>query len=45
MVLNADKIDYITPSLSGRFEATLLNGEKTVVSRQYVSELKKRMGI
>ncbi|MCQ4022075.1 MULTISPECIES: LytTR family DNA-binding domain-containing protein [unclassified Ruminococcus] len=45
MIINADKIDYITPSISGRFEATLLNGEKAVVSRQYVSELKKRMGI
>lgn len=45
MIINADKIDYITPSLSGRFEATLLNGEKAVVSRQYVGELKKRMGI
>ena len=45
MIINSDKIDYITPSLSGRFEATLLNGEKVVVSRQYVGELKKRMGI
>ncbi len=45
MVLNADKIDFITPSLSGRFEATLLNKEKVVVSRQYVAVLKKKMGL
>ncbi len=45
MVLNADKIDFITPSLSGRFEATLLNGEKVIVSRQYVAALKKKLGI
>ena len=45
MVVNADKIDFITPSLSGRFVATLLNGEKVVVSRQYVAVLKKKMGL
>lgn len=45
MVLNADKIEYVSPSLSGRFEATLCNGEKVVVSRQYVGALKKKMGV
>ncbi|MGC2873804.1 LytTR family DNA-binding domain-containing protein [Ihubacter sp. mB4P-1] len=45
MVLNADKIDFISPSFSGRFETALLNGEKVVVSRQYVNVLKKKMGL
>lgn len=45
MVLNADKIDYVSPAFSGRFEATLLNQEKVMVSRQYVSVLKKKMGL
>lgn len=45
MMLNADKIDFITPSLSGRFEAALLNGEKVIVSRQYVGKLKEKMGV
>ncbi|MCI5650470.1 MAG: LytTR family DNA-binding domain-containing protein [Fusicatenibacter sp.] len=45
MVLNADKIDHIAPSLSGRFFATLRNGEKVVVSRQYVSVLKQILGL
>lgn len=45
MVLNSDKIDFVSPSFSGRFEVTLLNGEKVVVSRQYVSVLKKKMGL
>ncbi len=45
MVLNSDKIDYISPSFSGRFEATLLNREKVIVSRQYVTVLKKKMGL
>lgn len=45
MVVNADKIDRIAPSLSGRFTATLLNGEKVIVSRQYVSSLKRILGL
>lgn len=44
-VLNADKIESIAPSISGRFFATLSNGERVVVSRQYVSSLKKIMGV
>ena len=45
MVLNADWIDYVKPSLSGRLEAVLFNGEKVMVSRQYASQLKKLMGL
>lgn len=32
MILNADKIDYVRPSLSARFEAVLSNGEIVIVS-------------
>ena len=45
MILNTDKIDFVAPSFSGRFEATLQNGEEVTVSRQYVSILKKKMGL
>lgn len=45
MVLNTDKIDFVAPSFSGRFEVTLQNGEKVMVSRQYVGILKKKMGL
>jgi len=45
MVLNADKIDFVRPSLSGRFEVTLLNGEKVMVSRQYAKLLRRLMEI
>ena len=45
MILNAEKIDYIRPSLSGRFEAALSNGEMVVVSRRYVADLKRLLGI
>ena len=44
MILNAEKIDYVLPSLSGRFEAVLDNGEKVIVSRKYVAELKRLFG-
>lgn len=45
MILNADKIVCVRPSLSGLFEATLDNGEKAVISRQYVGRLKQLLGI
>lgn len=44
MILNAGKIDSILPSLSGCFEAVLDNGEKVMISRQYVSALKRLLG-
>ena len=45
MILNANKIEYVRPSISGRFEATLTNNEKVIISRQYVSELKRMLGV
>ena len=45
MILNAEKIDYVRPSLSGRFEAVLSNGEKVIVSRKYVTDLKRMLGV
>ncbi|MBQ6888424.1 MAG: LytTR family transcriptional regulator [Lachnospiraceae bacterium] len=45
VILNVDKIDFVKPAFSGRFEAILFNGEKVIVSRQYVGELKELMGI
>lgn len=45
VILNLSKIKSLYPALSGRFEAVLNNGEKIIISRQYVSDLKKRLGI
>ena len=45
IVLNSDKIIYIKAALSGRFEAHLENGEKVMVSRQFVPDLKKALGM
>ena len=44
-ILNLNKISRLTPAFSGRFEALLQNGEKAIISRQYVSVLKERLGI
>ncbi len=45
IILNVTKIKSISPAYSGRFEALLFNGEKVVISRQYVPELKKKLGL
>ncbi len=44
VIVNLRKIKYISPAFNGRFEATMLNGEKVIISRQYVPEFKKRLG-
>lgn len=40
-ILNIARIASIHPSISGRFVALLDNGERVVISRQYVPVLKK----
>ncbi len=45
VILNVSKIKSISPAYSGRFEASLFNGEKVIISRQYVPELKKKLGL
>ncbi len=45
VILNLSKIGYVKPILNGRFEAKLKNGEAIVISRQYVSHLKDKLGI
>lgn len=44
-IVNVAKIAYIRPLLNGRFEAKLKNDEKIIINRQYVMELKKKLGI
>lgn len=44
-ILNIKKILKVSPAFSGRFEAFLDNGEKIIISRQYVPNLKKKLGI
>lgn len=44
-IVNVAKIAYLRPIFNGRFEAKLKNGEKIIISRQYIVELKKKLGI
>ena len=44
-IVNAAKIAYLKPIFNGRFEAKLKNDEKIIISRQYIPELKKKLGI
>lgn len=44
-IVNVAKISYIRPIFNGRFEAKLKNDEKIIISRQYVMDLKKKLGI
>ncbi|MDE6713353.1 MAG: LytTR family transcriptional regulator DNA-binding domain-containing protein [Lachnospiraceae bacterium] len=44
-IVNVSKIAYVKPIFNGRFEAKLKNDEKIIVSRQYVSGLKKKIRI
>ena len=45
MIVNMEKIEYLSPLFSGKLEAHLKNGEKVVISRQYVHSLKVKLGI
>jgi len=44
-IVNAKKIVHVKPSLSGRFEVYMENGEQLSVSRQFVPDLKKQIGL
>lgn len=44
-VLNLIKIDYVSPLLNGRIQTVLQNGEKVIISRQYVSAFKNKLGL
>ncbi|SES95800.1 LytTR family DNA-binding domain-containing protein [Paenibacillus sp. NFR01] len=45
VILNIAKIRSVHPILYGRLEALLHNGEKVLISRQYVPVLKHKLGI
>lgn len=45
MIVNVSKIIKIVPMFNGRLEALLENNEKVVISRQYVSDIKKKLEI
>ena len=45
VIVNLSKIKSLTPAFSGRLEAVLKNGEKVIISRQYVARLKEVLGL
>ena len=45
MIVNLRKIRNVSAEPGGRMLAVLLNGERVVISRSYVREIKRRMGI
>lgn len=44
-ILNLNKIKRLAPAFGGRYEALLKNGEKVIISRQYVNMLKEKLGV
>ncbi len=44
MVVNLMKVDSVYPIFNGRFSAKLFNGEEIIISRHYVSALKRMLG-
>ena len=45
VIVNLNKMKSIKQAEHSRLVATLINGEKIVVSRQYVPEIKKKLGV
>ncbi len=44
-IVNIKAIDHLSPEFNGRFVARLKNGEDIIISRGYVPDLKKKLGI
>ena len=44
-IVNIKSIDHLSPEFNGRFIASLKNGEDIIISRGYVPEHKKKLGI
>ena len=44
-IINLAKVESLSPAFNGRFEATMKNREKLIISRQYVPLLKEKLGL
>lgn len=44
-LLNLNKLDNVKALLNGRYEAMLINNEKLIITRHYVSSFKKKFGM
>ena len=45
MIVNIRKIRSVKAEVNGRLTAELLNGERVIIARSYVKDLKERLGI
>ena len=45
MIVNLRKIQNVSAEPGGKMVAVLLNGERVIISRNYVKEVKRRLGI
>lgn len=45
IIVNLNKVKSVATAVNARLEATMENGEKIIISRFYVRELKKKLGI
>lgn len=45
LIINMRKIKAVKSELNGRMIAELLNGEQIVISRNYVKDLKRKLGV
>ena len=43
VIMNLNMVESLAPAFGGRFEATLKNSYKVIISRNYVPELKKKL--
>ena len=44
-ILNIDYLESVKTSFNGKLEAKLLNGERIIINRHYVSGFKKKFGL
>lgn len=44
-IINLMKVNRVSPMLNGRIKAVLINNETIIISRQYVKNFKKKLGI
>ena len=44
-IVNLAKVKSLSPAFNGRFEALMRNGERVMISRQYVPVLKEKLGL
>jgi len=45
LLVNLGMVQSFAPAVAGRFEAVMKNGEKVIITRHYVNELKKLLNI